>query len=139
MKRWLKGTLIGLAAIIPTIYAIDLATTVFADSENRIKSQEQLNQVVEERAARLGMDADTLNIVFVSPEENKGNLACTFNHIEDGIFATEKHIDHELYHTYREHTNLEGKTWGVSNSSEWGYWFIREPQAILYSLTGLKL
>jgi hypothetical protein len=110
--------------------------------QKSIKSQEELELVVQEEADKLGLNSKNIQIKL---QEN----ACWVNKKGKGYelsielgsgSCTRKTIKHELYHIYRDESLLEkfkDKSLLRALISP-RYLFISEPRAILYSLLNLK-
>jgi len=134
IKRGIKRTLLAGAIAYPTLFATDLITNF---TSQKIKSQEELEQIVHEEALKLDMDPSIIKCEF--KDNNAGSSAyggdLKYHHIfVGGLLANRKIVKHELYHIYDKHCDHNTKT-----KEELNYWFIEEPKAIIYSLTELKL
>ncbi|MBI4016462.1 MAG: hypothetical protein HY363_02095 [Candidatus Aenigmarchaeota archaeon] len=129
------------------------AVAIFAGK--KITSQEQLESVVEEEAAKLKLDGkrllavynprvtaqahiegyDTARDVFVPAEQINHKTIVEFKILELGKFrSTRATVRHELYHLARHFGKIRK---GLSGKLV--YFFYQEPTAILYSLTRIKL
>lgn len=138
MERRHRIRNIARALLIPVatyigLYSVDLTTNF---TSHRIKTQQELVEIIKEEANKLD-----LNREVVGKLENK-NLAHslltndTIFLIMGGSGANSKYVRHELYHWYRE--GFDDPRLGTFEG-ELKYWFVEEPSAIIYSLTGLKI
>ncbi|MCH7568849.1 MAG: hypothetical protein IIA87_05505 [Nanoarchaeota archaeon] len=98
----------------------------------KIHNQNELDNVVDEEASKLGMDRPVKGILYLG----HGGIAVKN---EDGTYQIEIGVEsarrsdvrHELYHVHREDFDRP--------LSNFRYWFVAEPRAIAYQAFGLKL
>ena len=134
IKKGIKRTLLAGAIAYPSLFAIDLITDF---TSKRIETQKELEKIVHEEALNLNMNTDKIKCEL--KEKTTGSSAygekLEYHHLfVGGLLANRKIVKHELYHIYDKHCNHETKL-----KEELNYWLIEEPQAIIYSLTGIKL
>ena len=126
--KWMgRGLLVPTAAYV-SLYATDLAFTLLSP---KIKSQQELERVVEEEAEKRGMDAEKISVVFSNDPYDAG---CDSG--EDGestiylgsTFASRRMVKHELTHLY-----FDDPSYDRGLVYELKYFLFYEPRAILNS------
>lgn len=130
------GALIGLHVGVIGMSMIGCAVS------ERIETQKDLQAVVAEEAQKLGIDPGRVECRLRRHFEGSIwlNHSSGIARLEvGGLGATRVGVRHELYHLARGHLEQGGHVWGVESDSFLGEWFIVEPQAIIYSCTGIKL
>ena len=105
--------------------------TIFSE---KIKSQEDLERIVSEEKAKLGIDKPIKSTFFKNkfrlPRARKGENDGYEIEI-GGFFSDRSTVRHELYHLFRHVENgRKGKLY---------YHLVEEPQAVAYEAFGLKL
>ena len=141
----------GTAAYFGSLILWDVLPNTFS---KRIRSQEELEKIVDEEAKKLDLDTSNLIIQLQEKDVADANLF-GYNREEDkilsyeekegvekvhllrlgGQYATRHQVRHELYHVSKHLQKPKAKNF----ISRLGYLFFREPSAILYSLIGVKL
>jgi len=109
----------------------------------RIESPEELEEIVEEEARKLGLDPSLIDARFNEEKvmgSRKNGERYEMYLIKD-FMATRPTVRHELYHIYRDCQRWEGCD--ISNPKHFNfllhYLFIAEPRAKLYATTGIRL
>jgi len=103
----------------------------------KIRTQQELDFVVEEESHKLGLK----NIRGILA--NKGKCHGLAYIGEDGtptievggLYASKSGVRHELYHHYKDHCNPMKENW----FPEAKYWFVEEPLACLYQTFRIKI
>jgi hypothetical protein len=134
IKKGVKRTLLAGTIAYSTLFATDILSNYALEE---IKSQRELEEIVHKEATTLGMDPEIIKCELLNELAGEsiygGDLKNQYIYI-GGLLANRKIVRHELYHIYDKHCDHDTKT-----KAELNYWFIEEPKAIIYSLTGLKL
>jgi len=111
----------------------------------RIKSQEELENVVSEEGTKLGMNTDNIQTVLNSrytaicyrleePKSDKEYALEIGNRLDSR--ATRMKVKHELRHIQKGHCDKQPKNYLLERLD---YFFRREPQAVLYATLELKI
>ena len=103
----------------------------------KIKSQEELEDIVEEEAGKLGLDSTKIKAVYEgggwTPRCRATEEGYDLEMKGDSFLSTRKNVRHELYHIFKGDAD--------SNRSmlSFSYFFVWEPRAVLYGSFGIKL
>lgn len=143
-RRGLK-TLGATIALAPWLIPYLIGPIAY-NSAPEITDKKELKQVFEERAQILGIDPDSIDCKFLHPQfstQDNGTQAMVNPRGDYDIRlrspTSTRVIDEELFHIYAGHLAPEETTLGFSNTSTLTRLLIKEPQAIWYALTGIKL
>ncbi len=141
-KRAVRGLILVLCILVGSYVAVLAMSFVGSMLSERIETQRELRAVVVQEAKKLAINPDGVKCRLRPYFEGR----IWFNHntglarLEVGGWgATRVGVRHELYHLARGHLEPGGRVWGFANDSDLVYYFIKEPQAIIYSCTGLRL
>jgi len=138
-------TAIGLSAYTLALIGLEY----YSDSKSEpIRSQEHLEQIMEEEIKKLGIE--NKNILLILDDNEKWNYPYAVKIGEESYeinINPSKHkvvsVKHELYHIADGHCDFGAKFSSDSNIDHLifytCYFFYYEPQAAIYAATGLKL
>ncbi|MEK6817681.1 MAG: hypothetical protein AABX80_02660 [Nanoarchaeota archaeon] len=126
-----KASLVASVLYATAILGIQVIPQEFSPKINKIN----LEQILNEERKRAGINDTTKINVQLSNEEEEVSYAQKINNGEykivlPKISANKNVLRHELYHIADGHCDEE-----FTNLK---YFFIHEPQATIYSITGLK-
>lgn len=147
------GEIIDSVAIVGYAIGGYLATLLGAQlighlTSQKIRSQEELDKIVEEEADKLGMDKRTLISKFYSTDDKEYSdilgarcfiedfdfeehiIPMKVVEIKEGWGARRHTVRHELYHLLKHLPRKRGLL---------KYLFYEEPTATIYAITGIKL
>ncbi len=110
---------------------LSAASLITAENSQKIKSQAQLEIVLEEEKKRLKCNKDIEAELFGSPIPYAKKENDAYEIKLNGKLATESILKHELYHVCDGHID--------SGYSFLKYHFWYEPQAMMYETFGLEL
>jgi len=140
------GFLAGLLVfwVAATFMILILEEITLRDS-GKLRSENELNEVLRKEKAVLGLDAIPITIAFSdeSPlfavtrtiRQCDKIYGCIYK-IEIGAKRNFKNaVKHELYHIYDGHSFYNGMSW----TDLIFYFFFYEPQAMLYTMFGWRL
>jgi len=160
---YLKYAGCGLLAATGIIYGADIVFNFFSE---KIKSQSELEAVVNEETKKLGMKSNNILSTFHKKDDTdyysffgarsgivgydkESKAVTTYDDIDnaniielkvldikEGSRATKQAVRHELYHLSRHLPIPEPKS---KIKKFLKYFFYEEPAAILYATTGVKL
>ena len=133
--KWLA---IGGGIYITTTVGTTLTGRMFSE---KIKSQEDLEKIVEEETEKLGVDKPLKSEFGDFPLAFAAKQRDGTYHLHVGrSTASRSLVKHELYHIHKGH---KGISFSKDSRNTLGrilkYLFIEEPQAIAYGTFGLKL
>lgn len=114
----------------------------------KIKDRAHLEILVNQEKEKLGFKNKNIEVYFI-PFINT-SIATKLNKNDYRIFLSSKQrtietLRHEFYHIFDGHCDegyelyKNGKTFGKKLKNDIKYNYIYEPQAVVYSLTGIKL
>jgi len=107
----------------------------------RIKSNEQLERVIKEESEKLNLK----NVIGIFNKNNPEISAREYTKNICGIriggnYATRCDVKHELYHIYKHRPFQEKTNKKKEQILNWmKYWFLEEPQAMVYEVFEIKL
>ena len=119
-----------------------VALTGFTSTQGiskRIRSQEELEQIVSEEATKLGLDFTKIDTKYNGEVNGSKKNGERYDlHLEGNWLSTKATVRHELYHIAKGHCDDRLR---IKNGflNELDYWLRREPQASLYGSFGIKL
>lgn len=128
------GTLGAVSAYTLGLAGVSMLGNVFSE---KITSQEHLDRLVREESKSLGMEVP--EAVFCEDESKASCQKSEDNRCRvniGGAFATRSTVRHEVYHVHKDHPKkpTEERVTDILK-----YLFVQEPQAIAYSVLGIKL
>jgi len=141
-KRLVRLVFRFVGALIGFYIGIIAMSIIGSALSDRIETKKDLRVVVVQEAHKLGIDPGRVDCRLRRHFEGGIwlNRSSGIARLEvGGLGATRVGVRHELYHLARGHLEPGGHVWGFTNDSFFGHWFIEEPQAIIYSCTGIKL
>ena len=141
-RRVVRHVVMIFTTVIGSYVAVLAMSLIGSILSERIETQKDLRAVVVQEAQKLGLNPDRVECRLRAHFEGRIwlNRSSGIALLEvGGLGANRIGVRHELYHLARGHLEQGGHTWGFSNDSALGNCFIEEPQAIVYSCTGLKL
>jgi hypothetical protein len=102
--------------------------------QKKIKSKEELENIVKEEAEKLKLDSSKIDINYGSTKFSATKVGDRYKLSlkKGGFLATRKLVRHELYHMLKDCDKEDGIT-------EINYQFIAEPRALIYGAFGIKL
>jgi hypothetical protein len=137
--KWLA---IGGGAYFGTLAGCQIST--FTPHQEEIKSQEELEKVVKEKAEKLGLDSSKIYPIYYGYYNKTGILKegerYEMHFVADGFTRTEGVIDHELCHYANGDCDRAKDYYDRTGRSNFLHsWLIEEPRATLYGTFGIKI
>jgi hypothetical protein len=131
-----KWVVYGGAGVLGYYYSLCLLQMLngFSPFNEKIKSQEHMEKVVEEEAGRLGLDSSRIRCKLNSVGDTSVDRR-DYGHIlflDDGFGCTRGSVKHELYHIKKGDCNRK-------KDKSLHYYLVAEPRATMYQVFGLKL
>ena len=126
------GTLIlqGGGLYFGTLILLNGGSKLFSE---KITEQEQLDDIIQEEADRLGMTKPVKGKLWYDESIAEASATNGDNYRIDlgGMHACRASVRHELYHLYKGDCDKQ--------ATEIQYFFLHEPRAILYEVFRLRL
>jgi hypothetical protein len=124
-------------------FAMDAGVSIRRFFSEKIKSQKDLDRMIEEESTNL--DLDSVNVFGVLKKTDGNCLAKQYTDNIYGIIINEKDADrcsvrHELYHIHKHRPFNVKKISKIKKVyNECKTKFVEEPQAVIYETLGIKL
>ena len=130
LAEGIKGLIVGGVGY----FGILAVMSIVQDIGKRIKSQEELEKIVEEEAIKLGLDPSKIDSKYegeiTGARKNEKGYDLHTNNFYSGN-VTRGAIRHELYHILKD--------CDTTHPTFFRRWFMGEPKAILYGAFKIKI
>jgi hypothetical protein len=127
------GGVCGLAGYFTLLEGLQFIDAI-SPFNKKVKSQAQLEKVVRERAQKLGLNPNNIDVKYSWIGETYADKRGERDILSlgNGLGCKINSVDHELCHIKNRDCDRE-------ESKDWYYYFVAEPRAVLYEVFGLKV